>query len=57
MRNYIGNTVNDFIRTGDFKGYVIRLNIGDTHLKTPDGKDVYVPNAQFIKIPSYQLYH
>ncbi|TVQ13424.1 MAG: mechanosensitive ion channel family protein [Bacteroidetes bacterium] len=43
--------VGDFIETGAIKGRVIRLNIRDTHLKTPDGKDVYVPNAQFIKIP------
>ncbi len=43
--------VGDFIETGATKGRVISLNIRDTHLKTPDGKDVYVPNAQFIKIP------
>lgn len=43
--------VGDFIETGATKGSVISLNIRDTHVKTPDGKDVYVPNAQFIKIP------
>ncbi len=43
--------VGDFIETGATKGRVISLNIRDTHIKTPDGKDVYVPNAQFIKIP------
>ncbi len=41
--------VGDFVETGAIKGKIIGLNIRDTQLKTPDGKDVYVPNAMIIK--------
>jgi small conductance mechanosensitive channel len=41
----------DFVETGAIKGRVIALNIRDTQLKTPDGKDVYIPNANIIKNP------
>lgn len=43
--------VGDFVETGAIKGKIIGLNIRDTQLKTPDGKDVYVPNAMIIKNP------
>jgi small conductance mechanosensitive channel len=43
--------VGDFVETGAIKGRVIALSIRDTRLKTPDGKDVYVPNAMIIKNP------
>jgi len=43
--------VGDFVETGTIKGKIIGLNIRDTQLKTPDGKDVYVPNAMIIKNP------
>jgi small-conductance mechanosensitive channel len=45
--------VGDFVETGVVKGRVVALNIRDTQLKTPDGKDVYVPNANIIKNPLF----
>jgi small conductance mechanosensitive channel len=43
--------VGDFVESGAFKGRVITLNLRDTQIKTPDGKDVYIPNANIIKNP------
>ena len=43
--------VGDFVETGAVRGRVVTLNIRDTQLKTPDGKDVFVPNANIIKNP------
>jgi small conductance mechanosensitive channel len=43
--------VGDFVETGSIKGKIVGLNIRDTQIKTPDGKDVYVPNAMIIKNP------
>lgn len=43
--------VDDFVETGPVRGKVLALNIRDTRLKTPDDKDVYVPNANIIKNP------
>jgi small conductance mechanosensitive channel len=43
--------VGDFVETGTVKGKIVELNIRDTQIKTPDGKDVYVPNAMIIKNP------
>lgn len=43
--------VGDFVETGSIKGKVQSLSIRETHIKTPDGKDVYIPNASIIKNP------
>ena len=43
--------VGDFVESGVIKGTVLALNVRDTLLKTPDGKDVSVPNALIIKNP------
>jgi small conductance mechanosensitive channel len=43
--------VGDFVESGAIKGNVVALSIRDTHIKTIDGKDVYVPNANIIKNP------
>lgn len=43
--------VGDFVEIGPILGRVVALNVRDTQLKTPDGKDVYVPNANIIKNP------
>jgi small conductance mechanosensitive channel len=43
--------VGDFVESGAIKGTVLALSIRDTRLKTPDGKDVFVPNAMIIKNP------
>ena len=43
--------VGDFIESGPVKGKVVALNIRVTQIKTQDGKDVYIPNANIIKNP------
>ncbi|MEE4176043.1 MAG: mechanosensitive ion channel domain-containing protein [Bacteroides sp.] len=43
--------VGDYVESGSIRGVVVGLNIRDTRLKTPDGKDVYIPNAMIIKNP------
>ncbi len=43
--------VGDFVESGNLKGKVVALNIRITQIKTPDGKDVYIPNANIIKNP------
>ncbi len=43
--------IGDFVETTGIRGTVLALNIRDTQLKTPDGKDVYIPNANIIKNP------
>lgn len=39
----------DLVELNGEKGSVISLNMRDTHLKTYDGRDVFVPNANIIK--------
>ena len=43
--------VGDVVETGEVKGTIVSLTIRETQIKTFDGKDVYVPNAQIIKNP------
>jgi len=43
--------VGDFVESGDIKGTIVGLTIRETQVKTIDGKDVYLPNAQIIKNP------
>lgn len=43
----------DVIKTGDVEGTIVEMSLRDIHVKTFDGKDVYVPNGQIIKIPLY----
>lgn len=43
----------DTVKTGDVEGSITQMNLRDTHIKTFDGKDVYVPNGQIIKNPLY----
>lgn len=43
----------DTIKSGEVEGVITRLSLRDTHVKTFDGKDVYVPNGQIIKNPLY----
>jgi len=43
----------DTVKTGDVEGSIISLRLRDTHIKTFDGKDVYVPNAQILKNPLF----
>jgi small-conductance mechanosensitive channel len=41
----------DVVDIGNLRGTVISLNLRDTQIKTADGKDVFIPNAQIIKNP------
>ena len=43
----------DTIMTGSVEGSIIEMSLRDTHVKTFDGKDVFVPNGQIIKNPLY----
>lgn len=45
--------IGDYVQTGSVEGSVVEMSIRETHLKTSDGKDVYVPNGQIIKNPLY----
>lgn len=43
--------INDLIESEGIIGYVVDLTIRDTHIKTLDGKDVFIPNGQIINNP------
>ena len=43
----------DVIKSGDIEGTITEMSLRDTHIKTFDGKDVYIPNGQIIKNPLF----
>jgi len=43
--------VGDIVNIDGVSGTVLTLNLRDTQIKTGDGKDVFIPNAQIIKSP------
>ncbi|MCB0628501.1 MAG: mechanosensitive ion channel family protein [Saprospiraceae bacterium] len=43
--------IGDTVETGNITGTIRGLSLRDTHIKTFDGKDVYVPNGQILKNP------
>lgn len=43
--------IGDKVETGEIYGVVRALDLRNTHIKTFDGKDVYVPNAMVLKNP------
>jgi small conductance mechanosensitive channel len=45
--------IGDTVKTGDVEGNILDMTLRETHLKTFDGKDVYVPNSQILKLPLY----
>jgi small-conductance mechanosensitive channel len=45
--------VGDTVKSQDVEGSIIEMNLRETHIKTFDGKDVYVPNGQILKNPLY----
>lgn len=45
--------IGDTIKTGDILGSVVELDLRNTHLKTFDGKEVYIPNARIISEPLF----
>lgn len=42
-------SIGDTIQIGDVMGKVLTLNLRTTHVKTFDGKDVFVPNNNIVK--------
>lgn len=47
--------VGDTVESVNIVGSVIGMNLRETHLKTFDGKDVYIPNGQILKNPLYNF--
>jgi len=45
--------IGDYVQTSSVEGSIVEMSMRETHLKTSDGKDVYVPNGQIIKNPLY----
>jgi len=45
--------VSDTVESMGIVGSVVGMNLRETHLKTFDGKDVYIPNGQILKNPLY----
>lgn len=45
--------IGDTVMTGNVEGTITEMSLRDTHIKTFDGKDVYVPNGQIIKNPLF----
>ncbi len=45
--------IGDTVLTGSVEGTITEMSLRDTHIKTFDGKDVFVPNGQIIKNPLY----
>lgn len=43
--------VGDIVQITGITGKILALNLRDTQIKTPDGKDVFLPNASIIKSP------
>ena len=43
--------IGDTVESGNVKGTVRALDLRNTHIKTFDGKDIYVPNSMIIKNP------
>jgi small conductance mechanosensitive channel len=41
--------IGDLVELNGEKGNIVGLNMRDTHLKTFDGRDVFIPNANIIK--------
>lgn len=43
--------IGDTVELGGYEGKVVALNLRDTQMKTPDGKDIFIPNSNIVKNP------
>ncbi len=43
--------VNDLIESGDWKGTVRKIELRHTHIRTDDGRDIFLPNSQIFNSP------
>ena len=44
-------SIGDIVETNEIKGTIKTLDLRNTHIRSFDGKDIYVPNAMIIKNP------
>jgi small conductance mechanosensitive channel len=40
--------VDDYIESGSFQGTVRKIELRHTHIRTPDGRDIFIPNSQIF---------
>ncbi len=40
--------VDDYIESGGFEGTVRKIELRHTHIRTPDGRDIFIPNSQIF---------
>jgi small-conductance mechanosensitive channel len=45
--------IGDVVKISSEEGVIVEMSLRETHIKTADGKDVYIPNGQIIKNPLY----
>jgi small-conductance mechanosensitive channel len=45
--------IDDLIEVNNIEGFVKDINISETLIKTPDGKDVFLPNSIILKNPLF----
>lgn len=43
--------IGDLIQSGDFKGTVRGIEMRHTHIRSADGRDIHIPNAQILNTP------
>jgi small-conductance mechanosensitive channel len=43
--------IGDIVESGDFQGKVKGLSLRNTHIRSFDGRDIFIPNANVIKNP------
>lgn len=43
--------IGDIIEAQNYKGKIVTMTLRNTHIKTGDGRDVYIPNSMMIKNP------
>lgn len=46
-------SVGDTVQSNSIKGVVKTLDLRNTHIRSFDGKDIYIPNAMILKNPLY----
>jgi small-conductance mechanosensitive channel len=44
-------SVDDYIESGDMQGTVRAVELRHTHIRTPDGRDIFIPNSQIFNEP------
>lgn len=47
--------VGDLVESGGLRGIVRSINLRDTHIRTPDGCDIFVPSAEIFRKPLHNF--